>query len=466
MKILDVLNSPWAIQPEKLSEIVEIYSRHLRGDKIDLAGIEAAIGKPLANTQKTYQIASGGVALLPVEGVLAKRMNLFMNVSGGTSLQMLAGDVRKALNDPAVKSLVLVVDSPGGTVDGTTEAARAVLDARGGGKPVVAWVDGTMASGAYWIGSAADAIYAGADTDAVGSIGVATQHVDYSKYEQSMGVTTTDIYAGKYKRIASEHAPLSEEGRAYLQERVDYFYSLFVDAVAQNRGASVEQVLSDMADGRIFIGQQAVSAGLVDGVSTLDALVADLAAGTYRRKRMAGAGVVSVAKDANGAGAALNPEPLPKGNEMDMETLVRDHPQLAETLRAEGAEAERARIKGIEAAALPGHEVLVDTLKNDGKTQPGDAALMILAAEKEKGPRKLAALKDDAATLKDVPAGGSQGGTPAAETTVDSTLPLEERCKATWDKDANVRAAYGGEYTHYLAFEKANAAGRVRELRK
>jgi len=88
-------------------------------------------------------------------------------------------------------------------------------------------------------------------------------------------VTVTEITAGKYKRIASEHAPLSEEGRQTIQDQVDAIYSVFVDAVAKNRGVSADSVLKNMADGRMFIGKQAVQAGLVDGIATMDQVIAD-----------------------------------------------------------------------------------------------------------------------------------------------------------------------------------------------
>ena len=81
---------------------------------------------------------------------------------------------------------------------------------------------------------------------------------------------TTEIFAGKYKRIASSHHPFTEAGQQYIQDMVDYLYSVFVGEVANQRGTDTETVFKNMADGRVFIGQQAVSAGLVDGVATLD----------------------------------------------------------------------------------------------------------------------------------------------------------------------------------------------------
>ncbi len=474
MKILDVLNAPWAIVPDKLAEITEIYSRHLGGDKIDIKGIEAQLGKPLANHPKGYSVLPGGVALLPVEGVLAKKMNLFMDVSGGTSMQLLARDLRQALGDPVVGSVILMIDSPGGTVDGTQEVSRAVLDARAGDKPVVAWVDGLMASAAYWIGSAADAVFVGADTDQVGSIGVAAQHVDYSRRQEMMGVKVTDIYAGKYKRIASQNAPLSEEGRSTLQDHVDYLYSLFVETVAQHRGVSAEQVVSDMADGRIFVGRQAMQAGLVDGASTLDALVAELASGTYVRRRSKAAGVAAVAPamvaspqaDASGAGAAPSVEPTHNEDTMDLKTLKEKHPEVAQALidegfaagkaegRTEGATAERERILAVEAQAMPGHEALVAALKADGKTTAPEAAVQVLAAERAKGAARLQALRKDGPDP--APAAASPSGDAGeAAAAAEAGLPVEERAKARFERDPAIRAEFQTleRYTGWMKHE-------------
>jgi signal peptide peptidase SppA len=271
MKIFDILTSPWAIIPDNLLEIQEIYATHLRGEKIDIKAVEAAIGKPLDNEQKPYEVHNN-IAVIPVQGVIAKRMNLFSQISGGVSTQKLGNDLMEAIRDPDIDAILLDVDSPGGTVDGTEDAANLILAARHK-KPIVAWTDGMMASAAYWIGSAAEKVYISGKTPTVGSIGVVATHVDYSEYEKRQGIKTTEVYAGKYKRIASEHKPLSKEGLKSIQDRVDYFYSLFVDAVAENRDVSAETVQSGMADGQLFIGQQAINAGLVDGVSTFDDLL-------------------------------------------------------------------------------------------------------------------------------------------------------------------------------------------------
>jgi len=273
-KIVDVLAAPWAIEPAKLREITEIYSARLMGDPLDIEAIEAKLGREMGNEPQGYDII-GGVGIVPIHGVMAKRMNLFMEISGGASMQMIGRDFRAAMNDDRVHGIILDIDSPGGTVDGTEDLGSLVASARGT-KPIVTYGNGSMFSAAYWVGSAADRIFLSGATAGAGSIGVVTQHIDYSQYEKNRGIKVTEITAGKYKRIASAHEPLTPEGRATIQGQLDHLYRVFVDTVARNRRTTSDDVLDRMADGRIFIGQQAKDAGLVDGFSNLEDLVGRL----------------------------------------------------------------------------------------------------------------------------------------------------------------------------------------------
>lgn len=375
MQIVEALNAPWAVLPEVLVSIHDIFARHSQGEQPDISAIEAKLGRPLNSEPKGYQVVDG-VGVLPIEGVIGKKMNLMTAISGGTSTQLAARDLSAALNDPSVHSIILAIDSPGGTADGTEPLANLVREARGK-KPIVALADGTMASAAYWIGSAADAVYAADSITQVGSIGVVQKHIDISGAQAKDGIKTTEVTAGKFKRSVSSYAPLSEAGRREMQDDVDYVYSRFVAAVAQNRGVSEEKVLHNMADGRTFRGQQAVAAGLIDGISTLDALVAKLNAARSTRK--------STSKASTGA-------TMPQTKEQ----ILAESPDAARELIAQGVEQERARIQGVENAMLPGHEKLIAGLKFDGKTSPGDAALAVLAAESEARGSAAQALADDA----------------------------------------------------------------------
>jgi signal peptide peptidase SppA len=365
MNILDVLYQPWAIAPDRLMEIQSIYAAHLRGEAIDVEAVEARLGRQLQNPPQGYQVQDGA-ALIPVRGVMAPRMNLMAQVSGGTSTELLARDVKAALQDPEVKSIVLMVDSPGGAVGGTQAAASAVLAARGV-KPIATFSDGTMASAAYWVGSAADRVYVSSGVDQVGSIGVVASHVDVSQREQALGIKTTEIVAGRYKRIASQYGPLTEAGRQSIQDQVDYLYSLFVGDVAAHRGVPADQVVAQMADGRIFIGQQAIDAGLVDGISSLADVIMEL-------------------NDRAATATRLSASPLPLRRPMSFTQVAADwaaeNPEAAAMLRAEGAAGERDRIAAVRAQSLPGHEALIERLAADGHTTGPEAAVQVVAADR------------------------------------------------------------------------------------
>jgi signal peptide peptidase SppA len=380
MNILDVLYQPWAIDADRLMEIQAIYAHHLRGESIDIEAAEARLGRKLQNEPQGYQVQDGA-ALIPLRGVIAPRMNLMAQVSGGTSAELFVRDVQAAAADPAVSSIVLLVDSPGGAVGGTPAAAGAVMAARAA-KPIASWVDGAMASAAYWIGSAAERVYLGSSVHPVGSIGVIATHSDQSQREASLGVKTTEIFAGRFKAAMSPHQPLSELGRQTMQDQVDYLYSLFVGDVAAQRGASVDQVRADMADARVFIGQQAVDAGLADGIASLETVIAELndRAATAARSSVVVPPLRRASMDPTQAAAEWAAE----------------NPQAAAVLRAEGASGERDRIAAVREQALPGHEALIEQLAADGKTSGPEAAMRVIAADRLRQANHRQARLDDA----------------------------------------------------------------------
>ena len=467
MRLIDVLTSPWAIQPEKLREIQAIYSAHFRGEKIDIEAIEARLGRPLANEQQDYEVRDGGVAVLPISGVISNKANMFTRVSGGASAQMLQQQVESMRADPTVRSVVLDLDTPGGSVLGIPALADSIR-ALAAEKPTVACCSGTMASAGYWVGSAANAVYISGLTDYVGSIGVVATHA----YDpRSASKQTTEITAGKYKRMGTENAPLSVEGKAYIQSQVDEIYRVFVETVAKNRKVSADQVLQHMADGRIFIGQQAIDAGLVDGVATVDAMVAKLAEnpGAFATRRKAR--IAAASSDHQAAGAAadepqadepvphVNLQPVPQGKNMDPKDIaakfVAENADAAAILRAEGAETERSRIQAVREQSMPGHEALIEALAFDGKTSGPEAAVKVLAAEKTRIAGAAAARAADAPAP--VPTYGGEQDEPAAAATPSMRAPAGfdiDQGQAKVDAEAR---AYMAQHpgVDYLAAVKA-----------
>ena len=417
MSLLALLQAPWAITPEKLEEIQAVYATHCRGEKIDIAAIEARMGRPLANEKQAYTVREGGIAVLEIDGILAPKANLFMQISGGMSTAMMQQQVESAGADPRIKGIVLPVDSPGGSVHGTPELAATIREI-GAIKPILAVSTANMASAAYWAACAANGVYITGPTVLAGSIGIVATH-DYSP--RTPGRTVTEVTAGRYKRIASSNEPLSAEGKAYMQAQVDHIYSVFVDTVAQNRGATVEQVLENMADGRVFVGQQAIDAGLVDGVSSVDALVEQLATdpGKFMTRRKA-VFAKSPGPSSKGAGAAPKDKPPsrenkgpPMSDSLTRASFEQEHAALFAQVQSEflamGSSRERDRIKAVLAVGtnLPGHEALLNGLAFDGTTSAPEAAQAVLVAE---GATRAAAIR---AHANDAPPAAPGAAAPA-----------------------------------------------------
>lgn len=447
-KLMDIMTAPWAITPDMLREIRDIYATHLRGDKINIEGVEARLGRPL-NNENPDVLVQDGVAIISANGVVAKRMNMFSRISGGMSTEILAQQIEAAMADNTVRAIILSIDSPGGTVDGTFELAQKLYDMRGT-KPIVTYADGLVASAAYAIAAATDQIHISGPAAHVGSIGVVATHVDYSGAEQKDGVKTTEIYAGKYKRIASSYAPLTAEGKQNIQDAVDYLYGVFVDSVAKFRGVSVDTVLEKMADGKVFIGQQAIDAGLVDGVATLDEMVAYLAKGQLPPRTPPASAATDDAPQPVAAVYAVAATSDNKHEEkiMTLDEIKAAHPDLVQSLHAEGATAERERIQAVLAQSMPGHEKLVNQLAFDGKTTGPEAAVQVLAAEKAVSKTTLANLQADA----------PEPVQHAVQTDELAAKTPEEKAKAKWDADAKLQAEFGGKFSRYMAFLNSKKA--------
>lgn len=142
------------------------------------------------------------------------------------------------------------------------------------------------------------------------------------------------------------------------------------------------------------------------------------------------------------------------------EFIQANHPAVAEQFRKEGATAEMNRIKDVEAHALPGHTELINQLKFDGKTTGPEAAMAVLQAEK----------KNQASALQTFQNEAPQPAAPAAEAPaskpkVDPNLPVEERCKAEWDSNPEVRDEFA-TVEAFTAFKKAEESGRARIFKK
>lgn len=264
--LMAVASECWAIQPEKLEQIVAFLALQAAGDKLSAEDIEARITK---QAQRDVARRDGAVAILPLRGVIANRMNLMSDISGGTSSEGFGRAFDAAVAASDVKAIVLDVDTPGGVVSGTDELAAKIFAARGT-KPIIAHVNATAASAGYWIASAADEMVLNPSAE-VGSIGVLGVYEDVSAALERAGVRKTIISAGKYKAEGSPFAPMSEEALAHRQSRVDHYYDAFVRRVAANRNVSLAAVREGFGQGRTVTAEAAIGEKMADSIATLEA---------------------------------------------------------------------------------------------------------------------------------------------------------------------------------------------------
>jgi protease-4 len=231
------------------------------------ASADTASG-PLPERSWREQVISGSsfasegnrVLLLNVNGVIgAPDAGVFGNT---LSHRELLSQIDQATSDEQIAAVVVRVDSPGGGVVASSELHKALVDLRESGKRVVISMGSTAASGGYYIATAGERIYANADT-LTGSLGVIISLLNYGEAFENLGLRQLVFKSGEFKDIGLPTRELTPEERDILQSIVDQAYEGFVDVIVEGRNLPREQVL-ELADGRIYTGEQALELDLVD----------------------------------------------------------------------------------------------------------------------------------------------------------------------------------------------------------
>lgn len=210
-----------------------------------------------------YRVDSN-VAVIGLAGSLMKQTS---SLSSGTSTVMVRKKIRAAVRNPDVHGILLLIDSPGGTVAGTFELADDIA-AAAKQKPLWSYCEDLCASAAYWIGSQAERVYANT-TAIVGSIGTYAVVHDYSAAAAKEGIKVHVVKAGDMKGAGTPGTEITAEQLADWQARVNELNEFFIAGVASGRRMSPDQARK-LADGRVYVGTAAKNAGLIDGVQTLD----------------------------------------------------------------------------------------------------------------------------------------------------------------------------------------------------
>lgn len=278
------------------------------------------------------------VAHIPVFGSIMKEVPFLLDFFGieATSTIQTRIALDKALADPSVKSIMLDIDSPGGTLDGLVSLADDIFQARDI-KPIHAFAEDLAASAAFWIGSQATTFTAGTGAG-IGSIGVFTAIDDFSAAFEAEGVKTHVIASGPEKGIGVMGSEVTKDQLSALQREIDAAADLFIEQVARGREMSAADVRK-LATGRLFLADEAHKEGLIDGIENdrsahLNAKITVEPGGDGEN--------MSDAKEAAVVGLAADDSRL-----IELEKTVSEQKQALEELkeRAEKAEAQASMVE-------------------------------------------------------------------------------------------------------------------------
>ncbi len=304
------ISKHWAIDPDTLSALNVKISDYR-------AGKFAVSEKPNTTADNV-----GGIAVIPIHGVITARFDLYTAIFGGTALTQIRSALESAISDPTIKSILFDIDSPGGVAVGPAELAEFI---KASPKPITAYVGRNCCSAAYWLASAASKIICHKSA-ILGSIGV----VSAVAVQES-----PDADGNRYIEIVSSNAkdkrpdPRTPEGMNTIRSELDSLESEFISAVAENRKLPMDFIKAEFGQGGVKIGRDAVSCGMADELGNFTSTINQL-----------------------------------KGNIMPDEKTEITQEQM-NALRAEGAKAERERLFALDSVAMPGHEELLAAAKAD-----------------------------------------------------------------------------------------------------
>ena len=233
---------------------------------------------------RTPYVNADGVAVLPVHGMITKYASMINGMSQptGMSSDRIVHAVEMAQNDPRVRSIIVDIDSPGGTVAGGEDLVVGMRAARkAGGKPMVALAHDQCCSGGYLVAALCDGVYC-TENSMVGSCGVYCVIEDSSKMLEKEGVYRHVVSSGEFKGAFEMGTPISEEQITELQRNITAMSTWYVKrTLIEGRGMS--QADADaIADGRVWVGAETVAIGLCDGVTTLAELVKSMRSNANR----------------------------------------------------------------------------------------------------------------------------------------------------------------------------------------
>ncbi len=282
MKFINIVQAlwcePWLIEPEMHRQLCAIAEAHISGEAHEPGGIAQAyetirtLDDPIYGSRHSddEEKKAQEIAVISVHGVVGKRVGWLAKSSGALDVDDVERAITESVANDNVKGILLHVDSPGGTTTGVPEIAQLIADSSEE-KPIVAFCDRLMASAAYWMSAGCEAIYA-APSAQVGSIGVYMAWLDSSRAFEMNGFKAELVKRGKFKAMGLQGTSITDEQRAYLEDRVQSVYEWFTSFVTEHRTG----VPADAMEGQTMYAAEARDSGLIDKVGSMEDALEEL----------------------------------------------------------------------------------------------------------------------------------------------------------------------------------------------
>ncbi len=213
-----------------------------------------------ASISSTPTTTKGNVAVIEINNIITTERMSQGFFSATMSSREIVKAIEEAEKNPRVHAIMFEINSPGGTPVATHEIVKAIKNVE---KPTISVIRETGASGAYWIASATDYIFAD-ELSMTGSVGVLASYLEFSGFLERYNVTYQEVTGGEYKELGSPFKPLAEDEELLLQEKIDLVHDFFADDVIRNRGLEGEHA-ELVRTGIFFMGLEAKQLGLIDG---------------------------------------------------------------------------------------------------------------------------------------------------------------------------------------------------------
>lgn len=268
----------WAVNADSVPQLAKL-PKLLAAEKLNFSaeqiaqGVEFSAG-PALNAERDHLPITvfDNVAIIPLRGIMLKSYPYRSSYVASSLHVKLA--VRSARLDESIDHILIIADTPGGSVSGMHELGDEIKLAAET-KNCIVQVEGSLASAGYHVAVGASAIYANHKMNSIGSIGVRTVLVDTSKYYEEMGVKVLPIDTGEHKSTGQDGVPITDAQAAEIQRQVDELYVEFISVIVAGRGIS-EKDAKTLGDGRSWFANDAINNSLIDGIQSTEATLQGL----------------------------------------------------------------------------------------------------------------------------------------------------------------------------------------------